>query len=300
MAGSSRRSRAQDGLHAGILAYSGAIRRRERSTLPDGERSNGIEIDCAFGPPVLLTHGYSATRRMWDDQHRALGDRYRVISWSMRGHGATESPADPARYSSPLTIADMKALLDHLGVERAVIGGLSLGGYVSLGFALEHPEMTRALVICDSGPGYRSADARDAWNARARERAVALETRGLDALGKSREVRESASLHRSAQGLAHAARGMLAQEGSRVMDGLAGIRVPTLIIVGDQDQPFLAPCEYMAKKIPGARLEVIRGAGHSSNLDQPEAQPRAARLPGFASRRADLTPPTAPARAAGA
>ena len=235
---------------------------------------NGIEIDyeaTGAGPAVLLSHGYSATRRMWDDQHRALGERYRVISWSMRGHGATESPAEPTRYSAPLTIADMKALLGHLGVERAVIGGLSLGGYVSLGFALEHPRMTRALVICDSGPGYRSADAREAWNARARERAVALETRGLDALGASREVRESASLHQSAQGLAHAARGMLAQEGSRVIDGLTGIRVPTLIIVGDQDQPFLAPCEYMAKKIPGARLEVIRGAGHSSNLDQPDA-----------------------------
>jgi pimeloyl-ACP methyl ester carboxylesterase len=234
---------------------------------------NGIEIDyevTGTGPAVLLSHGYSATRRMWDDQHRALADRYRVISWSMRGHGATESPADPARYSAALTIADMHALLTHLGVERAVIGGLSLGGYVSLGFALEHPAMTRALVICDSGPGYRNAEAREAWNARARERAAALEARGLEALGRSREVAESARLHRSAQGLAHAARGMLAQEGSRVIDGLAGIAVPTLVIVGDQDQPFLAPCEYMAKKIPGARLEVIRGAGHSSNLDQPE------------------------------
>ena len=234
---------------------------------------NGIEIDyevTGSGPAVLLSHGYSATRAMWDGQHRALGDRYRVISWSMRGHGATESPADPARYSAALTIADMRALLAHLGVQRAVIGGLSLGGYASLGFALEHPEMTRALVICDSGPGYRNADAREAWNARARERAAALEARGLEALGKSREVREAASLHRSAQGLAHAARGMLAQKGSRVIDGLASIAVPTLVIVGDQDQPFLSPCEYMAKKIPGARLEVIRGAGHSSNLDQPE------------------------------
>ena len=75
--------------------------------------------------------------------------------------------------------------------------------------------------------------------------------------------------HASAQGLAHAARGMLAQEGSEVIDGLGSIKVPSLVIVGDQDQPFLAPCEYMAKKIPGARLEVIPGAGHSSNLDQP-------------------------------
>ena len=95
------------------------------------------------------------------------------------------------------------------------------------------------------------------------------EAKGLDALARrSRETQQA--VHRSAQGLAHAARGMLAQESSQVIDGLASIRVPTLIVVGDQDQPFVAPSEYMAKKIPGARLEVIPGAGHSSNLDQPE------------------------------
>jgi len=223
-------------------------------------RLNGIEIDydvSGSGPAVLLSHGYSATRRMWDLQHRALEGRYTVISWSMRGHGETESPDDPAQYSEQLTVGDMRALL---------------GGYASLGFSLAHPEMVRALVICDSGPGYRNAEARAAWNRRAHERAVELEARGLDALGgRSREVREAAGFHRSAQGLAHAARGMLAQRDSRVIDGIPSITVPTLVIVGDQDQPFLAPCEYMAKKIPGARLEVIAGAGHSSNLDQPEA-----------------------------
>ena len=235
---------------------------------------NGIEIDydvSGAGAPVLLSHGYSATRRMWDGQHRAFPD-YRLASWSMRGHGHTESPADPAQYSADLTVGDMRALLGHLGVERAVIGGLSLGGYVSLAFYLAHPEMVRALVICDSGPGYRNAEARNAWNQRANERAGELERRGLEALGgRSREMQEAMGEHRSAQGLAHAARGMLAQEGSQVIDGLSSIRVPTLVIVGDQDQPFIAPCEYMAKKIPGARLEVIRGAGHASNLDQPDA-----------------------------
>lgn len=82
---------------------------------------------------------------------------------------------------------------------------------------------------------------------------------------------ETRGRHRSARALAHATRGILAQQGSTVIDGLASIAVPTLVIVGDQDTPFLAPCEYMAKKIPGARLETIAGAGHSSNLDQPEA-----------------------------
>jgi pimeloyl-ACP methyl ester carboxylesterase len=234
---------------------------------------NGITIDYEVtgrGRPVILSHGYGATRRMWDGQHAAVGDRYRLISWDMRGHGETESPDDPAQYSTDLTVSDTRGLLQALGVHRAVVGGLSLGGYMSLAFYLAHPDMVEALIICDSGPGYRNAEARAAWNQRAHQRAADLEARGFEAFGgRSREVREALERHRSAQGLAHAARGMLAQQDARVIDGLATIRVPTLVVVGDRDEPFRAPCEYMAKKIPGARLEVIAGAGHSSNLDQP-------------------------------
>ena len=237
-------------------------------------RLNGIEIDyeaTGAGRAVLMSHGYGATRRMWDGQHAALGDRYRLISWSMRGHGQTDSPDDPAQYSHALTVADMKALLEHLGIRRAVIGGLSLGGTMSLEFYVTHPEMVEALVLCDTGPGYRNAEARAAWNERAFERASNFESRGMDAMSKSPEAQAAIPHHRSAQGLAHAARGMLAQKDARVIDALPGITVPTLVIVGDKDEPFVAPCEYMTKKIPGARLEVIANAGHSSNLDQPEA-----------------------------
>ena len=236
---------------------------------------NGIEIDYEVtgrGRPLILGHGYGATRRMWSGQHAALGDRYRLITWDMRGHGQTESLPDPAQYSLALTVADIRALLGSLGVSRAVVGGLSLGGYVSLAFYLAHPEMVEALVICDSGPGFRNAEARATWNQRAHERAAALEARGLEAMGgRSAEVRQALTYHRSAQGLAHAARGMLAQVDGHVIDGLGSIRVPTLIVVGDRDEPFVGACEYMAKKIPNARLEVIAGAGHSSNLDQPAA-----------------------------
>jgi len=238
-------------------------------------RVNGIEIDYEVsgrGRPVILSHGYGATRRMWDGQHVALGDRYRLITWDMRGHGQTETPDDPAQYSVELTVADTRALLLGLGVNRAVVGGLSLGGYMSLAFYLAHPEMVEALILCDSGPGYRNSEARAGWNGRAHQRAADLEARGLDAFGgRSREVREALGRHRSARGLAHAARGMLAQRDAHVIDGLGAISVPTLVVVGDRDEPFLAPCRYMAKKIPGARLEIIAGAGHSSNLDQPEA-----------------------------
>src|SRR5205807_10073204 len=131
-----------------------------------------------------------------------------------------------------------------------------------LEFWLAHPEMVEALIICDSGPGYRNAEAREKWNERARTRAAELEAKGLAVLGgRSREMQEAMGHHASAQGLAHAARGMLAQQDSRVIDALPSIRVPTIVIVGDRDEPFVAPCEYMAKKLPGPRLEVIRRAG---------------------------------------
>ena len=84
-------------------------------------------------------------------------------------------------------------------------------------------------------------------------------------------MRESVSYHRSAQGLAHAARGMLAQFDSRVIDSLADISVPTLVIVGELDEPFRGASDYMSAKIPGARLELIAGAGHAANIDNPDA-----------------------------
>src|SRR2546428_13544665 len=113
--------------------------------------------------------------------------------------------------------------------------------------------MVEALIICDSGPGYRNADARTAWNTRAHQRAADLEARGLDAFGgRSREVREAMGHHRRAQGLAHAARGMLAQQDSRVIDGLAVIRVPPLAGLGDQDGPVPGPLQSSVEKDPGA------------------------------------------------
>jgi len=236
---------------------------------------NGITVrydDSGSGLAILLTHGYSATGRMWEAQRQALNDAgYRLITWDMRGHGGTDSPDDPAQYSEELTVADMAGLLDLLGVERAVIGGLSLGGYMSLAFNLAHPERPRALVLCDTGPGYRNPEARGGWNRAAEKRATDFETRGLDALSRSTEVRATGSGHRSAQGLAHAARGMLAQADARVIDSLPSITVPTLVIVGEKDEPFIGASEYMAAKIAGARLEVIPGAGHASNIDGAEA-----------------------------
>jgi pimeloyl-ACP methyl ester carboxylesterase len=225
--------------------------------------------DRGSGPAILLTHGYGATSRMWGPQVRGLADRLRLISWDIRGHGDSDSPDEPAAYSEDASVADMVAILDACGVERAVIGGLSLGGYLSLAFHVHHPERVRALMLFDTGPGYRNAEGRERWNALAERYARGLEEKGLASLGGSAEVREAQ--HRGPHGLALAARGILAQRDSRVIDSLPEIRVPTLVLWGERDDAFVKPGEYMAAKIPGARRVVIPGAGHAANLDQPAA-----------------------------
>jgi len=225
------------------------------------------------GPALLLSHGYGATARMWDGQVAAFAERYRVILWDMRGHGKSADPRDPALYSQALTVGDMAAVLDASGEERAIVGGLSLGGVMSLAFHLAHPGRVRALVLCDTGPGFRNPEARRQWNERALARADALEAKGLADSGGGAETR--LGRHRSAQGLAGAARGMLAQEGSSLIDSLPTIAVPTLVLVGSEDKHFLGAADYMAGKIPGAQKVVIPDAGHAANLDQPEAFNRA-------------------------
>jgi pimeloyl-ACP methyl ester carboxylesterase len=107
------------------------------------------------GPAILLSHGYSSTVEMWGGQIALLSRHYQIILWDMRGHGQTASPDEPAAYSEIATVADMAALLDAAKVERAIVGGLSLGGYMSLAFHLAHPERVRALLLFDTGPGSR-------------------------------------------------------------------------------------------------------------------------------------------------
>ena len=222
------------------------------------------------GPTLLLSHGYGATSQMWRGQIEALAKTHTLIVWDMRGHGASDSPDDPAAYSEAANVADMAAVLDAAGAKRAIVGGLSLGGYMSLAFHLTHPERVRALLMIDTGPGFRKAEAREAWNARALRTAARFESEGLAPLARA-GVEARAGAHRSAHGLALAARGMLAQRDGRVIDSLPTIAVPALVVVGADDAPFLAAADYMAAKIPGAKKLVIPGAGHAANIDQPDA-----------------------------
>lgn len=229
-----------------------------------------IYYEVTEGPggrtPLLLSHGYGASSDMWRPNVAALAAVRPVITWDMRGHGRSDSPDDPEQYSHAACVADMAALIDAAGTERAVLGGLSLGGFLSLEFVLEHPQRVDAVMLFDTGPGFRSDQARQQWNERADKTAARLERDGIAALGGSAEADFG---HRSARGLALAARGMLVQQDGRVIGALASVKVPVLVLVGARDKAFRPAADYVTAKIPGAVQVVVSDAGHVSNVDQP-------------------------------
>ena len=235
---------------------------------------NGIHINyeehgAHYGTPILLTHAYAAALQMWGPQFEGLKD-YRIIAWDMRGHGGTDSPPAQEDYTEKLTVEDMASLLKHLGIQKAVIGGLSLGGYISLEFQLAHPEMTSALILCNTGPGYRKDDARDGWNDFSIGYAKRFDEKGLDGLGRGIEIDATRQYQRSAQGLAFAGRGILTQRDAKVIDHIDQIDVPVLVVWGADDQRYKSGCEYIAARAPKAQLVTIEGAAQAVNLYQPE------------------------------
>ncbi len=215
--------------------------------------------------PALLTHGFGASRAMWAPNVDALSAERQVLTWDLPGHGAAAASGE---LSHERCVADMLALLDVLGTGRAVIGGMSLGGYLSLLLCARHPERVAALVLVDTGPGFRDDAARQGWNSWVGQLADDLQARGLAALRPSPET--AAARHAGGgAGLAAAARAILRQRDGEVLESLGAIAAPTLIVVGARDERFLAAADVMARRIPGAHKLVIEDAGHAANLDQP-------------------------------
>jgi pimeloyl-ACP methyl ester carboxylesterase len=220
---------------------------------------------------------------MWLASMDSIAAGHHAIAWDIRGHGQSDSPNDPDLYSREATLEDMDALLDHAGAESAILMGHSLGGYLSLSYAATRPERVRALILVGTGPGYRNPEARAGWNQQAEGRARYFEKRGLEGL----ELQAAhGGEHSSATGLAMAARGILAQHDGLVMEHIKDIAVPTLVVVGADDAPFRGASDYMASRLPNARLVVLDGAGHLPNLDAPEAFNDA--LTGFLSELSDV------------
>ena len=247
---------------------------------------NGVELYYEVhgsGTPLLLTHGYSSSSHMWEGQVAPFSEDYQLITWDMRGHGKTDYPEDQAAYTEAETVADMAAILDAVGAKQAIIGGLSLGGYMTLAFQLAHPDRCLALLIIDTGPGYKKDESRAGWNVTSIRRAESFEKNGLPPAG-SGGAETRAAPHRNAIGLGQVrARHAHLQHTPAVIESLPNIRAPSLVVVGAKDEPFLAASDYMAAKIPGAEKAVILdGRPHAppTSISQPGGvQRRRARLP---------------------
>lgn len=246
-------------------------------------RLNGIEIyyqERGSGFPVVLTHGLGDCAELWSPLAEALAGRYRVVSWDMRGHYRSEAPEELSQYTQDIVVKDLRALCDHLGIERAVHGGHSLGGYTALRFYQAYPERVAALILHGTGPGYRKPDGSQAWTDRLAKladwqeghfepsaRLAAKELRvGAPALG-------TVARH-LVRGVAGVERGVMAHP--RFVDATA-VRVPALVIVGENDKNFMASADYFAAALPDGRKVVVKEAGHVAALERPEVVSAAVR-----------------------
>ena len=236
--------------------------------------------DTGIGRPVVLIHGYPFNRSLWDEQVNALTNSYRVIVPDLRGFGDSDASAGPATMNR--LAQDVALLLDHLQIAQAVIGGLSMGGYVALAFYKQFPSRVRALVLADTRA---QADTEEGKQARAQQAEKAL-TEGMAGIADAmlpklltpetvskrpeavRRVRDM-MLKTKPEGAAAALHGMAEREDQTQL--LPQITVPTLILVGSEDPITpVADSEKMNQSISGSRLVVLEKASHVSNIEQAE------------------------------
>ena len=260
------------------------------SIAPDKIQIGDIAVaisDVGEGPPVVLLHGLACGQRMWFHQVRALRSRFRVITYDQRGHGGTDAPAVATGYSAALLARDLVGVLDALKIERAAIVGFSLGGGPALALAASQPQRVSRLVLADVGAG---ADDPVKIEAMARRWVTLIDRHETDELvcemlrselfkvyarRNTRRRDHMAALIRATPvvGLRFLLSEVLAKRKSlfRLTGVLQSLRVPTLVMVGQQDYVCSKAARLMAQRIPNAELKVVANSGHMTPLEQPAA-----------------------------
>lgn len=249
--------------------------------------------ETGSGYPIVFVHEYGSDHREWETQVRHFGREYRCVTYAARGYAPSDVPDDPALYGQEAATDDVAAVMRHLGLARAHVVGLSMGAFATLRFGLHYPGMASALVVAGVGSGSDLSQL-DAWRREQAERADRLAREGWDAMadevghGPTRiqllkkdprgwrefmtHLREHSATGSSLTGRRY--------QGARDSvyhweTALRSMDVPTLLIVGDEDEPCIDPTVFLKRTLPNAGLWMVPRTGHAVNLEEPAAFNRA-------------------------
>jgi pimeloyl-ACP methyl ester carboxylesterase len=258
--------------------------------MPHASAADGTKLyyeEIGVGRPVVFVHEYAGDYRSWETQVRHLSRQYRCITFSQRGYPPSDVPKDGERYSQDIVRDDVKALLDHLDLERAHIVGHSMGAYTTLHVGIRYPERCLSLTVAGCGWGSDPAT---------REHSIAL-ARGIGEMFRKEGIVAAAAKYadfgmrqqykaKDPRGWAEFARWMSehSAEGHALTmlqiqlrrptlwdleEKLKQMRVPTLVITGDEDEACIDGSVMLKRTVPGAALMVIPRAGHTINSEEP-------------------------------
>lgn len=252
--------------------------------------SDGINLhieDVGSGTPIVFVHEFAGDHRSWEPQLRHFGRRYRCIAYAARGFPPSDIPKDRAAYSQARARDDIRDVMDGLGIDRAHVVGLSMGGFATLHFGLAYPDRARSLVVAGCGYGAERSE-REKFRAESEASAARLERDGMAAFAETYGVGPTRVQFANKDPRGHAEfRAMLAEHSAagsaRTQLGvqrerpslydleseLKAMTVPTLIMTGDEDWPCLEPNVYLKRTIPTAGLLVLPNTGHTINLEEP-------------------------------
>lgn len=238
------------------------------------------------GFPLVWSHEFGGSYESWETQVRFFTRRFRVITYAARGWPPSDVPRDSEAYSQEHVVNDLYLLLRHLGIDQAHIGGLSMGGSVALNFGIAHPEMARSLIVASAGAGTTN---REEFLAQGQALSDRLISEGMEAVANDyartdirlqllrKDPQGWEEFHRllashSALGSALTYRGFVMNRPTiyALEDKLRKLQVPTLIMIGDEDEPCIEPAIFMKRNIPRSGLAVLPQSGHAINLEEPD------------------------------
>ena len=259
--------------------------------MPHATANDGVRLyfeETGAGIPVIFVHEFAGDFRSWEPQLRHFGQRYRAIAFNARGYPPSDVPEEPKSYSQNRAADDIAAVLDHLSVDRAHVVGLSMGGFSTLHFGFRHAPRARSLMVGGCGYGADPAKRED-FRAEGANIVEFIRGQGMQvfaeryAFGPTRvqlqnkDIRGFAEFKRmlaehSAVGSANTQLGVQRERPSLydLTDQMKALRVPTLVLTGDEDWPCLLPSVLMKQNIPTAALAMMPNCGHAINIEDPD------------------------------